>query len=123
MVVGILIALYINNWNEERKEQKKFDEALIEVEKELISNIRRCRRAMGIYVRIDSAANRVLHDTLTKNDYRRDSMLALSRFLRLNPGLTVRDQAFLKLSAINGDMNSETDSIKIHLTDLYVNTV
>jgi hypothetical protein len=76
---------------------------------------------MGVYVRIDSAANRVLHDTLTKNDYRQDSVLALSSFLRLNPGLTVRDQAFLKLSAINGDMNSETDSIKIHLTDLYVN--
>ena len=31
VVVGILIALYINNWNEQRKEREKFDQVLVEV--------------------------------------------------------------------------------------------
>ena len=28
VVIGILIALYINNWNEQRKEREKFDQVL-----------------------------------------------------------------------------------------------
>jgi hypothetical protein len=39
VVLGILIALYINNWNEEKKVRVKFDEVLIDVEQELEHNI------------------------------------------------------------------------------------
>lgn len=39
VVLGILIALYINNWNELRKEQDKFNLTLVDVEKEIIDNI------------------------------------------------------------------------------------
>ncbi len=43
VVVGILIALYINNWNEQRKEQQKFNSILIDVELELVDNIKNIR--------------------------------------------------------------------------------
>jgi hypothetical protein len=39
VVLGILIALYINNWNEQRMERERLDAALIDVESELIANI------------------------------------------------------------------------------------
>lgn len=35
VVVGILIALYINNWNEDRKERKYMDTILTSIHKEL----------------------------------------------------------------------------------------
>ena len=39
VVIGILIALYINNWNEKRKEVTKFNNQLIKVRDELKENI------------------------------------------------------------------------------------
>ena len=123
VVIGILIALYINNWNEKRKEREKFDKALIEVEKELISNIKLCRRSMQDYVGIDSLVNRVLHDKLSLDDYRKDSLLSLSAFLRTYPGFNVRNQEFSKLQEISGEFEGERDTIKNHLIEVYVDAV
>ena len=39
VVVGILIALQINNWNEEKKDLEKFNNQLIKVQDELKRNL------------------------------------------------------------------------------------
>lgn len=69
VVVGILIALYINNWNENRKEREKFDQTLVEVQKELIGNIKEVRRTLKSYGKIDSELCKILLDTLAIEEY------------------------------------------------------
>ncbi len=54
VVIGILIALYINNWNEERKDRENFDFTLVEIEKELISNINSARNTISSLSESDS---------------------------------------------------------------------
>ena len=39
VVIGILIALQINNWNEDRKATEKLDQLFVKVQKELLFNI------------------------------------------------------------------------------------
>ena len=39
VVVGILIALQINNWTEQKKEVEKFDQILVDAQSELVENL------------------------------------------------------------------------------------
>ena len=72
VMIGILLALQVNNWNEERKERDKFDQVLVEVENELINNIYACRSVLNNYLfQKDSIANLVLFNELTVDDYRK----------------------------------------------------
>ena len=123
VVVGILIALYINNWNEERKQREKFDQVLVEVEKELISNIRGCRKAIEDYHRTDSVVNRILFDSLTMNDFRRDTLFELSRFFRYYSRVTIKKNAFEKLLEISENISVQQDSIHERLKQLYIDAL
>jgi len=69
VVLGILIALYINNWNEIRKEHVKFDETLVGVQKELVSNISEVRSILRYFNHVDSVLCRILIDTLSVEEY------------------------------------------------------
>ena len=69
VVVGILIALYINNWNEQRKEREKFDLTLVEAQKELIKNIKEVRSIIKLFSNQDSILCRVLFDSLVVEEY------------------------------------------------------
>ena len=120
VVVGILIALYINNWNELRKEHEKFNQVLVEVENELIANIMECRDAYEFLYFADSIANQVLYDSLTIEDYSKTRNL--EQFLQLgiqyeNP--YVRSDAFKKLTENFSDLTKEQDSVVADLYALY----
>ena len=120
VVVGILIALYINNWNELRKEHEKFNQVLAEVENELIANIQECREVYETLYRVDSMAIQVLYDSLTIEDYRK--VKYLDQFSQIgiqyhNP--YVRSDAFKKLTENFSDLSKDQDSIVADLYTLY----
>jgi len=73
VVIGILIALAINNWNEERKNREKFDLTLVEVEKELISNISSAKNTISSLSTSDSLLLKILFDKLDIEDYQDNS--------------------------------------------------
>ena len=64
VVLGILIALYINNQNEKRKELERFNQDLVNVEKELEWNIFVSRFYINILARNDSAYVKLFIDSL-----------------------------------------------------------
>ena len=69
VVLGILIALQINNWNEERKNVFYIESLLVSIESELINNIQLANEALSGYTENDSFANLVVDDAVTRNDY------------------------------------------------------
>ena len=71
VVLGILIALYINNQNEIRKEQEKFDLILVEVENELITNLEWGRMSISEFTIIDSLCLSILIDNVKFDDQRK----------------------------------------------------
>lgn len=70
VIVGILIALAINNRSEERKNENKIISILKQVRQELAEDIDKSSGLIEYYVQKDSVINLVLSGTLTKEDYR-----------------------------------------------------
>ena len=120
VVIGILIALYINNWNENRKEREKFDQILVEVEKELVTNIKEVRNVLNYYAYRDSLLIRVLIDTLSIEDYSVDSNQPLFSAIYWYHEAVLVNESFMKLKLIN-NVNEEQDSILQKLTSLNIN--
>jgi len=118
VVLGILIALQINNWNEERKEQEKFDNVLVEVEKELIANIENVNNIVQYLYPYDSIASIVLFEGLTREDLEKDSGL-LFRLFPDEVSFEFEDRAFNKLMEIENGITTKQDSLKQHLITLF----
>ena len=113
VVIGILIALAINNWNDKRKDRKNFDKILVEVEKELEFNIWISRWYINRFIRNDSIYQKLFIDSLKiENDY------ILNDILKYNPAWQTRRDSYEKLTqAIN--LNNKQDAILVELKFLY----
>ena len=71
VVIGILIALQINNWNENKKERKYEVKMLTEIEKALESDIAYFTRLEDRLQKLDSASDvfiRLVHEKAVFND-------------------------------------------------------
>ena len=64
VVIGILIALQINTWNEHRKDIERTNRLLENVQKDLLSNIKEADLATVFYRRKDSLIYKVLNKKL-----------------------------------------------------------
>jgi len=111
VVIGILIALYINNWNEERKEQEKFNMVLAEVEKELVDNISFARNTIRNFAQYDSLCLKFFIDSV-----RFDESDKYRPLLRGSFKSTLQDDSFQKLIQLN-DLSEEQESILDELID------
>ena len=69
VVIGIIIALQFNNWNESRKRQLELDKLLYDIEQDVITNYHQANEVLAFYKKQDSIAKRIADNTLTKTDY------------------------------------------------------
>lgn len=70
VVIGILIALNINNANEKRKNDDKIKSILVEIQKDLETNIASSIRVFDNYMIADSIQDLILNDKYTIEDYK-----------------------------------------------------
>jgi hypothetical protein len=75
VVIGILIALQVDNWNEERKKQREITQLLLDIEQDLIQNYDLADQALDFYRMQDSIVKRIARGTLTKEDYENSTRL------------------------------------------------
>ncbi|WP_052188180.1 DUF6090 family protein [Cellulophaga sp. Hel_I_12] len=69
VVIGILIALQVNNWNEERKKKTEVDQLLLDIEQDLISNYKATNFTIDFYRKQDSLTRLIAEKKLTEEDY------------------------------------------------------
>tara|TARA_R110001632_G_scaffold68859_1_gene161490 strand:+ start:141 stop:1172 length:1032 start_codon:yes stop_codon:yes gene_type:complete len=69
VVIGILIALSINNWNEKKKSEEKIDKLLVEVLQDLEHNVNLCIEQLKFYHAKDSLLLMATFNNLTREDY------------------------------------------------------
>jgi len=72
VVIGILIALQINNWNEQRKNENKILSILKEVQNDLQEDILKSKELFAYYKERDSIIQLALDNKLTRADYLSD---------------------------------------------------
>lgn len=73
VVIGILIALQVNNWNENRTKQKEINETLSNLEQDLVANYKLANEKLKFYKRADSIIRLTVNNQLTVDDYKNPS--------------------------------------------------
>jgi hypothetical protein len=120
VIIGIVVAVIMHNWNEQRKKRNNFNKVLVEVEKELIMNINSVRGGLDFYNNRDSICQRILYDTLTINDFTVDRYgYNLMTVVFRTTAPTIKTDAFSKLMIDSEDISAEQDSVSKRLTFLY----
>ena len=117
VVIGILIALQINTWNEQRKDIERTNRLLENVQKELLVNIKETDEATTFYREKDSLIYKVLYKKVTYDDYK--SNPALSNIIYGRYRVDVTEDAFEKLMDFEGKVPKELDSIFIKLKEAF----
>ena len=117
VVLGILIALQINNWNVEKENREEFDNVLVEIENELIKNIQVTKNSLEFLHPFDSIYAIILFDDMSRENFKNDSLF----LFRDTPWLTneIQIDAFNKLATVGKGKTSEQDSIYHHLKRMY----
>jgi hypothetical protein len=96
VVIGILIALNINNQNEQTIKEEKLKSVYLEAQRELALNINRATLLIDFYEKKDSIIYLVLNDKLTKEDYINTPEMAFILFR--NAQMYIQNKAYLSLT-------------------------
>lgn len=94
VVIGILIAIQVSNWNDRRKELLGIEQLIDKYENDLRLTIRNANHDLGNSMRADSLFRRVLSNSVSRADFRdnpRLEQLSTWRFT-LNPSLNNRNK-------------------------------
>ncbi len=75
VVLGIVIALQLNNWNDERKMNASFDNLLLSLEDELNSNIQECSYEIFWGLTYIERYDLITSDSITRDVYRENPQL------------------------------------------------
>ena len=116
VVLGILIALQINNWNEQRKAREQTKILLEEVAQELAKNILKSEEIIDYRLDIDSLFFKMLNKKLTYEDYKSDFFLHVN-FPLSHLQVNIVDNNFQKL--VEGLINTlNSPLVHQHLGDV-----
>ncbi len=122
VVIGILIALSINNWNEERKERVRAQAHLKEIKAELLYDLNQWKKIMASLDEVDQAGL-YINDYLTADNNKVDSVTLKNAYLIAGhlAVFSVTDIAYNNLVS-SGEINLiENDSLKRQLGFLHSN--
>lgn len=120
VVVGILIALYINNYNQERKQEKRVVAILKETQHDLAKNIWESQELIDFYSQKDSIIYLLVHKRLQFQDYKNDSLFEL-RYLITSPyHMKIYTNGYNNLVKNTSDIPSEFRTLLEPLNEIYV---
>ena len=117
VMVGILLALQVNIWNETRKSEERTKQLLVSVQKELLLNIKYANKVIDFYGDRDSIFYKVGNKEATYNDYK--SNYRYSSLVMEEPSGYIVDDNFKSFLASYDKLSIEQDSIVVMLKELY----
>jgi hypothetical protein len=68
-VIGIMIAIQINNWNQQRLEEIKINRLLLEIQNNLEGEIESARTGIELYNRKDTLMMRIMEGKVTREEF------------------------------------------------------
>ncbi|MCX2745450.1 DUF6090 family protein [Mangrovivirga sp. M17] len=117
VVIGILIAVAINNWNEEKKEAK----LQIKILREISQNLGEDIVSLENDIRLNESGIKniqIIEMAIESNDPLTDTLLRRFGRVTFNPTYTLKKSGYKNLSSIGFQIISE-DSIRRSITNLY----
>jgi len=116
VVIGILIALQINNWNDNRKSRQKIDQILKKVREELVLNIENSDDVTRYYRFKEKSIGDVLQKKVTLEDYQNSGLVYL---IWNNTTLDLSDDAARELDSYTDLLNEDQDLLISKINQLY----
>lgn len=117
IVVGILLALQINNWSESRKSRQKTTELFSRVQKELALNIHNSDQTIQLYRKDHPFIYKVIQKSVTREDYFADPYFAYVIYSTFTTNTD--NQAFNNLINFESEFSKDQDSLIAQLEKLY----
>lgn len=116
-VIGILLALYINTNNANKRYEKQIDNNFVRVYQELEKNVENSRIIIERLHAKDSLIHLVMQDSIEAKDYTQNFELA---YLIINyHNLVLENRAYQNLIELNTSEKSYQDSLLSSLKELY----
>lgn len=116
VVIGILLALQINNWNENRKSRVRIDQILKKVREELSLNIHYSDDVNKFYRFKEKNIGKVLRKKVTIEDYENSDLVYL---IWNNTTLDLSDDAARELDSFTELLSKEQDTLIKKINRLY----
>ncbi|OIQ41889.1 MAG: hypothetical protein BM563_00840 [Bacteroidetes bacterium MedPE-SWsnd-G1] len=118
VVIGILIALQINNWNEAKKSKTNVIQLMENVQKELILNINKANAIIAKSIERDDILHKINNKIYTREDYKNER--ELTRIISHEYPFYIADNAFANLMQAEDRNLQEFYSIINELKSLYI---
>ena len=122
VVIGILLALLINNINERRKFEEEFKYGLEQVNDDLEKMINEADGLISLYFKKDSLIDRVMKNQVTAEDYKKvpnDLTWLITNYMTI----AIRDDGYNNLSADLKKLSPKGDSLVKQLKTIYDRSV
>ncbi|NKI32746.1 DUF6090 family protein [Croceivirga thetidis] len=116
VVIGILIAVQINNWNENRKSRVRIDQILKKVKEELKFNIHYSDDVNNFYRYKEKDIGDVLRKKVTLQDYKNSGLVYL---IWNNTTVDISDDAAGELDSFTELLSEEQDTLISKINLLY----
>ena len=117
VVMGILIAVSINNWNENRNKNNELNQLLIKVKEDLKTDLVKIDKVVEHYDNIKPVFEKVLKSEYTIEDYQKNPNIALLIFGY--PELALNQRGVSLLEDFKGDIDTEKEVLVQELIIFY----
>ena len=117
VVIGILIALNINNWNEKRGQENKIKSVYSIIKSDLTNDIEKFDKIINSMTSLDTVFKKIIQKKMTLEDYQNcpDCVYLLDGY----QDIEVEERGF-KLLTDNGDLfDAKKDSLFIDINSFY----
>jgi len=94
VVIGILIALNLNNQNEQRKTETKVELIFTEIMEDLIADIKATEMPMKYFAQRDSTIYLILSDQVTYDDYANNTLPWINSMLKWHNNVDLTQNAY-----------------------------
>ncbi len=117
VVIGILIAVSINNWNDKRKANDAIKDVYLIIQNDLSNDIKIIDRVLVLTKSRDSIFERVITRDMTMDDYM--GCKFCSNILNGFPDISLKTRGLKLLEANSNTQKSNYDSLSIRIIEFY----
>jgi len=121
VVIGILIALNVNNFNENRKQEAKIIEALKEIHRDLSDDIKESNGVITSYKNEDSIINVLMTKKMSAEDYKGNNLFNYIGVASTIYSLNINNNGFEKLMVNSDNIPEKYQHLVESLKNIYIN--
>ena len=121
VVIGILIALQVNNWNAERQMNQTGKKLLKNIQKDLLTDIESAGDILETYLTKDSLARLVINNKLQVSDYQNSIYGPKGTYFDYwYDNFVINKQSYLKFKDFAKDLNDPLMNLQDAMDNLYI---